>query len=59
MYNSQVKQLAYDLKKRGLSIEGALASLYVGRLATQHGRKDKHVKKDLRVQFVSIGGRGL
>ena len=59
MYNSRVKQLAYDLKKRGLSIEGALASLYVGRLATQHGRKDKFVRNDLRVQYESIGGRGL
>lgn len=58
MYNSRVKQLAYDLKKRGLSIEGALASLYIGRLSHQHGRKDKFVRHDLRVQYESIGGRG-
>ncbi len=57
MYNSRVKQYAYDLKKRGLSLEGALASLYVGRLALMHNRKTKHVAQDLRVQFVSIGGR--
>lgn len=57
MYNSRVKQYAYDLKKRGLSLEGALASLYVGRLAHQHNRKDKFVRNDLRVQYESIGGR--
>jgi hypothetical protein len=57
MYNSRVKQLAYDLKKRGLTLEGALASLLVGRLSNQFNRKPKHVAQDLRVQFVSIGGR--
>lgn len=58
MYNSKVKSLAYDLKKRGLTLEGALANLLVSRLSHQFDRKTKHVKQDLRVQFVSIGGRG-
>lgn len=57
MYQSRVKQYAYDLKRRGLSLEGALASLYVGRLALMHSRKEKFVRNDIRVQFESIGGR--
>lgn len=57
MYNSRVKQCAYDLKKRGLSLEGALANLYVGRLALMHGRKEKYVRRDLRLQLSSIGGK--
>lgn len=57
MYNSKVKQYAYDLKKRGLSIEGTLASLLVSRLSLQFDRKKKFVENDLRIQFVSIGGQ--
>jgi len=57
MYSSRVKAYAYELKRRGLSIEGALASLYVGRLAIMHSRKEKLVRNDLRVQYESIGGR--
>jgi hypothetical protein len=57
MYNSRVKQYAYELKRRGLNLEGALASLYVGRLALMHSRKEKFVRNDIRVQFESIGGR--
>lgn len=57
MYSSRVKAYAYELKRRGLSIEGALASLYVGRLAIMHSRKEKFVRNDLRVQYESIGGR--
>ena len=57
MYNSKVKEYAYQIKSRNLSLEGALASLLVGRLSNQFNRKAKHVAQDLRVQFVSIGGR--
>ncbi|WP_176519614.1 hypothetical protein [Bacillus toyonensis] len=57
MYNSKVKEIAYTIKKRGLSIEGALASLMTGRLAHQFNRKEKFVRKDLQIQFQSIGGR--
>ncbi|WP_179863711.1 hypothetical protein [Bacillus toyonensis] len=56
MYNSRVKQYAYELKRRGLNLEGALASLYVGRLSLEFNKKQKFIKGDLRVQFVSIGG---
>lgn len=57
MYQSRIKAYAYELKRRGLSLEGALASLYVGRLAHQHNRKDKFVRNDLRVQYESISGK--
>lgn len=57
MYQSRVKYYAYELKRRGLNLEGALASLYVGRLALMHSRKEKFVAEDLRVQYLSIGGR--
>ncbi|WP_180231238.1 hypothetical protein [Bacillus toyonensis] len=56
MYTSKVKETAYQLKSRKLSMEGALASLLVSRLSHQFHRKPKHVAQDLRVQFVSIGG---
>ncbi|WOL25742.1 hypothetical protein [Pectobacterium phage PcaP2EGY] len=58
MYNSRVKQLAYELKQRGLKPEGAYAVLRIGSIALMHGRKDKFVRNDLRVQYESIGGRG-
>jgi len=57
MYTSNVKEYAYQIKSRNLSLEGALASLLVGRLSNQFNRKPKRVAQDLRVQFVSIGGR--
>ena len=57
MYNSLVKQLAYDLKRRGLTLEGALASLKASRLALEFNRKEKFVREDLRVQYLSIGGQ--
>lgn len=56
MYSSKVKEYAYQIKSRNLSLEGALANLLVGRLSNQFNRKPKHVAQDLRVQFVSIGG---
>lgn len=58
MYTSKVKEYAYQIKSRNLSLEGALASLLVSRLSNQFNRKPKYVEQDLRVQFVSIGGRG-
>ena len=57
MYNSKVKEYAYQLKSRKLSMEGALASLLVSRLSHQHNRKEKFVREDLRVQLISIGGQ--
>lgn len=58
MYNSKVKEYAYQLKSRKLSLEGALASLLVSRLSRQFDRKKKFVEQDLRVQLMSIGGEG-
>lgn len=58
MYNSKVKEYAYQLKSRKLSLEGALASLLVSRLSHQFDRKKKFVEQDLRVQLLSIGGEG-
>lgn len=58
MYASKVKEYAYQLKSRKLSLEGALASLLVSRLSNQFDRKKKFVEQDLRVQLLSIGGEG-
>lgn len=55
MYQSMVKEYAYQLKSCKLSMEGALVSLLVGRLSTQFNRKPKFVREDLRVQLSSIG----
>ena len=58
MYASKIKEYAYQLKSRKLSLEGALASLLVSRLSNQFDRKKKFVEQDLRVQLLSIGGEG-